>query len=400
MHPMATDAAPGNGLRGELEQAALSGSGWDALLARLAEASGRAVWLVAAHGGVLATSDPTLEPVAASAPASGRPASDSIEGGLEAADVGRHLLNDEPVDVVTVDGRHARAIPVRAGSRRVGLLLMEQPLDGSQEALLRAAALPVAIEAVRRDAMAEAIAESASRLIDELRFGSLRDPDQVRRSAERFGLHLHEPHAAAVFAYEGANRRTWSTAIRWIEMPVHEVDGRAWTVLIRDPAAELRRIRDRLQGIVGDDSPVLAAAGPVVDDLADTARSFAEAETTMEILRQQEGRVTLTHDELGLAALLLSVPTARLERFVETHLGPLLERPELLETLDAWFEESGSRAAVAHRLFVHRNSVGYRVGRIRELLDADPADPWTALQLRAALEARRVIAARTAHEAR
>lgn len=394
------DRGAAQDLRAELEQAALGGSGWDALLARLAEVSGRAVWLVAAHGGVLATSDPQLAPVAVSEPASGRPASDSIDGGLEASAVSVHLLSDDPVDVVTVDGRAARALPVRAGSRRVGLLLMEQPVDDAQEALLRAAALPVAIEAVRRDANAAAVAESASRLIDELRYGSLRDPEQVLRSAERFGLHLHEPHAAAVFAYDGANRRAWSTAVRWIEMPVREHDGTAWTVLVRDPTAELRRIRDRLQGIVGDDAPVLAASGPVVDDLAETARSFSEAETTLALLRAQPGRTVLTHADLGLAGLLLAVPTRRLEQFVAAHLGPILDRPDLLETLDAWFAENGSRAAVAQRLFVHRNSVGYRVARIRELLGADPAAPWTALQLRAALDARRVLAARAAVEAR
>jgi DNA-binding PucR family transcriptional regulator len=62
-------------------------------------------------------------------------------------------------------------------------------------------------------------------------------------------------------------------------------------------------------------------------------------------------------------------------------------------TLAAWYEEDGSRAAVAQRLHVHRNSVGYRIGRVRELLGIDPLEPWTALQLRCALEARRVLAA-------
>jgi DNA-binding PucR family transcriptional regulator len=45
-------------------------------------------------------------------------------------------------------------------------------------------------------------------------------------------------------------------------------------------------------------------------------------------------------------------------------------------------------------LHIHRNSVGYRIGRIRDLLGADPFDPWTALQLRAALEARDILGVR------
>ena len=379
-------------VRTELEQLALAGEGWHALLARLGAVTGRRTWLVAVHGGVLATSDSAEVCPAASMPASGIPASDSVVGGLEAADVRRLMLHDAAETVTCVGGATARAVPVRAGPRRVGLLLMEEPLSGEHEALLRAAVIPVAIEAVRRDAVATATAESASRLIDELRFGSLRDPEQVLRSAERFGLRLDHRHAAAVFAYEGTNRRTWSTATRWIEMPVREADGLGWTVLTGDIAGELHRIRRRLEGIVGD-AHVLGATGATVENLAGTARSFAEAEIVLELLRDRPEARELTPEALGLEGVLLSVPPDRLRNLVERYLGPILDREELLETLEVWFEEHGSRAAVAGRLQVHRNSIGYRMARIRELLGARHPDPWLTLQQQSALAARRVLRA-------
>jgi DNA-binding PucR family transcriptional regulator len=208
-------------------------------------------------------------------------------------------------------------------------------------------------------------------------------------------VHVDSPHAAAVFAYDGTNRGAWATGVRWIEMPVRDAGGLGWTVLAGDVAAELYRIRRRLQGIVGDDAPVLAASGPTVSDLAGTARSFAEAEVVLALLRSRPGEVELTYEALGFGGLLLSVPPERLRWFVDTHLGPILDRSDLLETLAAWYEERGSRAAVARRLHIHRNSVGYRIGRTRDLLGADPFDPWTALQLRAALVARDILAVRT-----
>jgi DNA-binding PucR family transcriptional regulator len=203
---------------------------------------------------------------------------------------------------------------------------------------------------------------------------------------------LHRPHAAAVFAYEGPNARTWATALSWIEMPSRQEEGLGWTVLTGDVDAELRRIRTRLQGMVGTDAPVLAAAGPVVTGVRETARSFYEAQIVLALLRRDGGRANeLTHADLGVGGLLLSVAPDRLRTFVAQQLGPLLDRPDLLETLDAWLATSGSRAAVAHRLNMHRNSVGYRIGKARELLGVDPLDPAATLHLQAALLARRLL---------
>jgi sugar diacid utilization regulator len=251
--------------------------------------------------------------------------------------------------------------------------------------------VPVCIEAVRRDAEAATRAESASRLIDEVRFGLLRDPGEVARAAERFSVALGRPHVAAAFAYDGANERTWATALSWIETPVRQDRGLGWTILAADER-ELTRIRTRLQGMVGDDAQVLAACGSVVDDVHDTARSFFEAEAALALLRRGGRGVELRFSTLGLAGVLLSVPRERLRAFVDDQLGPILERADLLETLVAWLDTNGSRAAVAHRLDIHRNSVGYRMGRIRQLLACDPVEPATALQIQAALVAREMLA--------
>jgi hypothetical protein len=380
-------------LRRELETAALAGVGFAAILRRVSTVADRVVRLVAVHGGLLASSEHDAASPAASVPASGVPASESIDHGVDPTVVQFALTRDEPTMVTCTDGMEARAVALRAGERRVGLLLMEEPVGAVELETLHAATVPVTIEAVRRDAEAAATAESASRLVDELRFGSLRDTDQLARAAQRFGLALDRPHAAAVFAYDGDNRRAWETAIRWVEMPVREEHGRGWTVLAGDVDAQLRRIRERLAGIVGSDAPVLAASGPTVDDATATPRSFREAEVVLALLRHHDRQEVLPYSELGLQALLLSVPRARLRAFVDTSLGPLASRPELIETLHEWYAANGSRAAVAERLGVHRNSVGYRIARIRELLGRDPMEMRTARQLQAALDAQDVLRA-------
>lgn len=56
----------------------------------------------------------------------------------------------------------------------------------------------------------------------------------------------------------------------------------------------------------------------------------------------------------------------------------------LRETLQAYYQCSGSVARTAERLFLHRNSVRYRLDHIRALLGCDIDDVATAAALMAA----------------
>jgi len=364
---------------------ALEGVGWGDLLVVLAAELGQEVRLVAVHGGLLSGSRAGAGP-AMSRPASGHPASAETIGGLDPATVSEVHEAGRAMSVIDPGGNHVLAAPVSAGRRRVGALFVEEPVPESAAEALESAALAFAIVASRRDAEAAVIADEASRLIDELRFGSLRDPRALRRAATRFGLHLDRPHAAAVFAYQGSNRAAWSAAARWIESPAHLADERVWTVVAGDVTGELRRVQLRLQGIVAA-GRVVAVAGGVVTEVGDTWRSFLEAEAALEysIVRDLAGPVDLV--DTGLAGVLFGVAPERLHRFVEAQLGPILDRPELVETLRAWLDHNGSRGAVADQLFLHRNTVGYRVNRACDLLGRPAEAVKRSLRIRAAMAA-------------
>lgn len=352
---------------------ALGGRGWNHILNRLSSATGRSVRLIGVHGSCVATA-PAIE----------------VAGGVDPIVVARAIHDEDPMPVMCSDGWRGVAVVLSAGRRRVGMLAVEGERSESVDHALDAARVPMCIEAVRRDAEAAARSESASWLIDELRFGPLRDSAEPIRVAARYGLRLDLPHLAVVFDYSGTNVHAWRTALSWIEFPVR-VDGReGWTIL-SDGDHELHRIRTRLQGMVGTDMDVLVASGSVVDDVTEVSRSFREAEAALAVVRRNRQRSPLRFRELGLLGLMMSVPRERLDEFVRLHLGPILERPELLETLEAWIELDGRRSAVAERLFIHRNSVGYRIGRIRELLGADPGTMSASLQLHAALVAKHAL---------
>ncbi len=107
------------------------------------------------------------------------------------------------------------------------------------------------------------------------------------------------------------------------------------------------------------------------------------------------GTAALTrYDDAPLALVLVRLPEAAHSAAAQI-LGPLLdlptvERDELLATMEAWFECGGSNAATAERLHYHRNTVLYRLHKIRDLTGRGCDDPAQAAELYIALRALRL----------
>lgn len=192
------------------------------------------------------------------------------------------------------------------------------------------------------------------------------------------------PAAGATLFYGGPRTRAWATALAWLDHTV-EVDGRtAWTVVAgRDRLAELHAALVRT---LGDGAPVFAACGSRVATADRLPVSYAEAARLLALGRLQ-GRPVVAYEDSGVLQVLLAGPPERLRDYVDGLLGPVLDRPDLLRTLRAWLAESGSRQSVSEQLHLHRNSVGYRVRRLKELLGLDPLEPAAAAQLHLALGA-------------
>ncbi|HET6749549.1 MAG TPA: helix-turn-helix domain-containing protein, partial [Actinomycetes bacterium] len=81
---------------------------------------------------------------------------------------------------------------------------------------------------------------------------------------------------------------------------------------------------------------------------------------------------------------------------VRTVLGPVLDLPDqerssLLGTLRAWFDAGGSAAETGKRIYVHPNTVRYRLRRLQEHTGRSLDDPRAVAELLAALDALRLL---------
>jgi DNA-binding PucR family transcriptional regulator len=85
--------------------------------------------------------------------------------------------------------------------------------------------------------------------------------------------------------------------------------------------------------------------------------------------------------ERALAGDLLAKQT-----LIANYYLPLAENSrELLHTLRNYFEQGGSLEATSKALYVHANTVRYRLKRIQELLGEDMTDPRTSFVAQVAL---------------
>lgn len=97
-----------------------------------------------------------------------------------------------------------------------------------------------------------------------------------------------------------------------------------------------------------------------------------------------------------LLELLRLIPEKELSHFyTHTFKGFLSIKPEekesLLQTLSVYLETHCQISETAKRVFVHRNTVVYRIDKCEEILGKDLKDPETTLQLRTALRMKKLL---------
>ncbi|MFD4255074.1 MULTISPECIES: PucR family transcriptional regulator [Amycolatopsis] len=159
-----------------------------------------------------------------------------------------------------------------------------------------------------------------------------------------------------------------------------------------DGDAKQKEVLGKLAGAFGD-GPVVA--GPTVDSLAEAHRSAAEALSGLRAVVGWPGapRPVRSSDLLPERAL---SGDAEAERLLIEEIAQPLEAagPTMLQTVDEYLESGGVLETCAKKLFVHPNTVRYRLRRAAELTGRNATEPRDALVLRVALTVGRLARAR------
>ena len=119
-------------------------------------------------------------------------------------------------------------------------------------------------------------------------------------------------------------------------------------------------------------------------------RSLLEARAALDA----GGGDVSSYRDLGSLELLLSLPDAALEAFVDRVLGPAAGSERLLDSLAALLDAGCRWSDAAEALGVHRHTLRYRMERLREQTGRHPDDPGERMELWLAVKARQALAAR------
>lgn len=139
-----------------------------------------------------------------------------------------------------------------------------------------------------------------------------------------------------------------------------------------------------------------AGVGTAYEYIEDFKKSYQEAMNALAISKivTKEQKVYF-YENLGIYSLIAQITNGKfLDDYIESRIGKLIkadqmQEGELCETLETYLEHNCNANATAEALFIHRNTMRYRMDKIKRILDDDINDMSMFLELKLAFAIKR-----------
>jgi DNA-binding PucR family transcriptional regulator len=320
-------------------------------------------------------------------------------------------------------GGAAVIAPIGVGTETLGYLVVVSALDVTDANLdlltVEHAATVYALAFMRERMAAELANRFREEILEALLSGQVADPEQARDWARLLGYDPAKDHRVLLVVPEeiedegragveeaqatpGLRHQLLYRLLDAVSLLVPGAVGvvRASELLVVIPERETDRNANPTDALARDlqhhaaqsfpSAVVTIGVGGSCGDATELARSFAQARQAIQIgrlLHRQGGIVDFT--ELGIYRLLFQTGNRRdLRVYAQEVLGPLIEydrkhQADFIRTLRTFFEHNGSLQAAARELYVHVNTVAYRMQRIELIagLDLAAADDRLTAQI-------------------
>jgi purine catabolism regulator len=252
----------------------------------------------------------------------------------------------------------------------------------------------------------KAVRETEKKLQSDLLTALLQEdlsPRDAKLWIDAMGLDHSQTHAALQFTWDSPNppsRRRLETSINGevIRMGIRVIlnpAGEAVICFCQVPPDDngyqlaLKFGTNVLEQTINEfpNTPVRCGIGSPTANLNLWHISFREAGLALDMATRLKENKPLYYPDLSIYRLLLLLETnPELKAFQKDTLGALLlheNKNEFIRTLEAFFENNGNLSRTAEVLFIHRNTLSYRLKQISEItrLDLKNCDTGLAVQL-------------------
>ncbi|MEK9196781.1 PucR family transcriptional regulator ligand-binding domain-containing protein [Lysinibacillus halotolerans] len=125
--------------------------------------------------------------------------------------------------------------------------------------------------------------------------------------------------------------------------------------------------------------------------LENVSKSYNESLTVIHLVQHHKNPFIHKYKEIGTYKIIMGVADQSIiKQFQQDMLGPLYMYDHLHDTdfvpfLRVFLEEGGSPNKISQKLFIHRNTVTYKIKKIESLLDVDLNNTFTRTNLNVAL---------------
>lgn len=322
--------------------------------------------------------------------------------------------------------------PVDVQQRRYGYILVVRPmqeelLTDMQQVAVEHAVTVVALQLAREEAVREARHSTNRDFLEDLIAGAIPNREMAITRGRAIGLQLDEPYCIMVTDIDGFTsvltqqqksecmaRKMKGELLRLVEQAASIWNRRAMVVSRSDSvvlvlpvgqkgSCDLRKrlaaLADAIQGRVKQrwsEITLTIGISRQCNDLLDFSGSYHHVRDMIRIVRRLYGKGrTVFWDDMEIYNLLSSSGN-QLARFYQGILGAIdrpdiKNRQDLLETLEVYLECQGNAVLAAEKLFIHRNTLRYRLDRLKELLGRDWDNPDYRFTLWMALKARNLL---------
>ncbi|MFJ5793743.1 sugar diacid recognition domain-containing protein [Bacillus atrophaeus] len=315
------------------------------------------------------------------------------DGALLVLENGEHIEIDESRAAKMKGARPGINLPIRFSSQIVGVVgITGEPEQIQNYAQLVKMAAELVLEQSFLLERVQWKQRIQSEIVNQLISEEGLNEEWLKERAGFLGINLEQPRMAIVLKPSNYTEITIQNIMRFIQYEISKSDligvtfNNEIVVLKTAAGKEIKReLLPLLKRLLTTLDGVRIGSGNLAKGLKELRSSFYQAKRAILIGSKLQPEAGFYHyEDYRLEVILAQLAQEEQDKNAFSFYHQLLDqgkKGELVNTLEAYIKEGGELNKIAESLFIHRNTLRYRLEKIKELTGKDPRNIKDLIEL-------------------